>query len=218
MILESARRIASNIEPATVLSPERSLIGRAMQGDLEAFATLVEPHLRTIYVSALAILNDESDAEDAALEAVLKAFRSLERFHQTPKFSTWLVRIVINEARYRLQKTRRGLHEWPDEGPGLQDEEYVAKDIRQWRHIPPAAMKNRELRETLNAALKSLPDEYRVVMALRDIAHLNSRETADVLGLTKDKVETMLCWARLQICEALASRLWPVRDKGTCRR
>ena len=210
MILESARRIARNIEPATVLFPERSLIARAMQGDLEAFATLVEPHLRTIYVSALAILNDESDAEDAALEAVLKAFRSLERFHPTPKFSTWLVRIVINEARLRLQKTPRGLHESPDEGPGLQDEEYVAKDIGRWRHIPFAAMENRELRETLIAALKSLPGEYRAVMVLRDVAHLNSRETADVLGLTEDEVKTRLCRARLQVGEALASSLWSI--------
>lgn len=210
MISQSAGRFAGNIESAAVFSPDGFLIERAMQGDHKAFAKLLEPHLRTIFVSALAILNDESDAEDAAQEAILKAFRSLKQFNQTDKFSTWLVRIVINEARLRLQKAQRGLYESLDEGPGHQDEEYVAKDIGKWRHIPRAALENRELRETLNAALKSLPGECRVVMALRDIAHLNSRETADVLGLTEDKVTTRLWRARLQIREALASRLWSV--------
>jgi RNA polymerase sigma-70 factor (ECF subfamily) len=210
MIFQGAIRFARDTDPATVFSPEKFLIECAMQGDQEAFAKLLEPHLRTIFVSALAILNDESDAEDAALDAMLKAFRALAQFPQTAKFSTWLVRIVINEARLRLQRARRGLPKSLDEEPGRQDEEYVAKDIGGWRHIPVAAMENRELRETLNAALKSLPDEHRVVMALRDIAHLNSRETADVLGLTEDEVKTRLCWARLQIREALASRLWSI--------
>jgi RNA polymerase sigma-70 factor (ECF subfamily) len=210
MIFQGAIRLARNIEPATDFSPEKFLIECAMQGDQEAFAKLLEPHLRTIFVSALAILNDESDAEDAALDAVLKAFRALAQFPQTAKFSTWLVRIVINEARLRLQRAQRGLPKSLDEGPGRQDEEYVAKDIGRWRHIPRAAMENRELRETLNAALKSLPGEYRVVMALRDIAYLNSRETADVLGLTEDEAKTRLYRARLQIREALASRLWSI--------
>lgn len=207
MILQGAIGFARNIEPATVFSPETFLLECAMQGDQEAFAKLLEPHLRTFFVSAMAILNDESDAEDAVLDAMLKAFRTVAQFPKTAKFSTWLVRMVIDEARLRQQRAPRGLPKSLDEGPGRQDEEYVAKDIGRWRHIPLAAMENRELRETLIAALKSLPGEYRAVMVLRDVAHLNSRETADVLGLTEDEVKTRLCWARLRVGEALASSL-----------
>ena len=80
MIFQGAIRFARDIDPVTVLSPEQFLIECAMQGDQEAFAKLLEPHLRTIFVSALAILNDESDAEDAALNAMLNAFRALAQF------------------------------------------------------------------------------------------------------------------------------------------
>jgi len=210
MILQGAIGFARNIEPATVFSPETFLLECAMQGDQEAFAKLLKPHLRTIFVSAMAILNDESDAEDAVLDAMLKAFRTVAQFPKTAKFSTWLIRMVIDEARLRQQRAPRGLPKSLDEGPGRQDEEYVAKDIGRWRHIPFAAMENRELRETLIAALKSLPGEYRAVMVLRDVAHLNSRETADVLGLTEDEVKTRLCWARLRVGEALASSPWSI--------
>src|SRR5271170_510437 len=99
MILQGAIGFARNIEPATVFSPETFLLECAMQGDQEAFAKLLKPHLRTIFVSAMAILNDESDAEDAVLDAMLKAFRTVAQFPKTAKFSTWLIRMVIDEAR-----------------------------------------------------------------------------------------------------------------------
>jgi RNA polymerase sigma-70 factor, ECF subfamily len=190
---------------------ERFLIERALRGDHQAFARLLKPYERVIFVSAMALLNNESDAEDASQQAILNAFGALGQFHRPAQFSIWLVRIVINEAKLRLQKDRREPSESLDNGPEQQDEEYVPTDLGDWRRIPISALENRELRETLNAALKSLPGEYRVVMALRDIAHLNGRETADVLGLTEYKVKARLGRARLQIRDVLAARLSSVK-------
>jgi RNA polymerase sigma-70 factor, ECF subfamily len=195
------------IEPATASTADRFLIDLAVRGDHQAFANLLEPYQRIIFVAAMAILNNESDAVDTAEVAILKAFGALGQFHWTAKFSTWLVQIVITEAQLWLQKERRGRYESLDQEPGYQDEEYVPKNFGKWQYIPRSALENPELREILKTALKSLPSKFRVVMALRDIAHLNSRETADVLGLTEDNVRTRLCRARLEIREALAARL-----------
>jgi RNA polymerase sigma-70 factor, ECF subfamily len=203
---------------ATVSTAERILIDRAVQGDQQAFAKLVGPYERIIFVSAMAILNNENDAVYAAADGILKAFEALEQFQRTTKFSTWLLQIVINKAELRLQKERRGLYESLDEEPADQGEEYVPTNFGEWQQIPSPALDGRELRETLNAAWKSLPGKYRVVMALRDMAHLNNRETADVLSLTEDNVKARLGRARLQIREALAARLGSLSNSELGRR
>jgi DNA-directed RNA polymerase specialized sigma24 family protein len=104
----------------------------------------------------------------------------------------------------RLRRGHLRLSDSLEEGPGRQYEEYAPKDFGNRRHISAPALEIRELREILSAALKSLPGKCRVVMMLCDIAHLNIRETADVLGLAEDDAKTRLCSARHQAREALA--------------
>ena len=77
---------------------EAALLARIRNGESELFYDLVQPNERTIYLSAYAILQNEADAEEVAQEAVLKAFSNLHQFRGESKFSTWLVRIAINEA------------------------------------------------------------------------------------------------------------------------
>lgn len=202
MMHQDERRSVASTAPATLPSLDTFLFERALQGDHEAFAKLLEPHERVIFVSAMGILNNESDAERAAGEAVLKAFRTLGKFLRTANFRTWLVRMVIDEAKSMLPRDERELCELLGEGPRY--EEYVPRMFETWRRISPSNLAHRELREPLQAALKSLPGNYRVVIALRDIAHLSIADTADVLGLTEDNVKTRLCRARLQIRETLA--------------
>jgi RNA polymerase sigma-70 factor (ECF subfamily) len=83
-------------------------------------------------------------------------------------------------------------------------DEYVPKDFRDWREIPSAALDGTNLRDALRQALASLPINYREVLTLRDIAHLNIHETAQVLGLTLANAKPRLLRARLQLRDALA--------------
>src|SRR5205814_238608 len=83
-----------------------------------------KPYERMIYVSALSVLGNEADAEEAAQEAILKAFRALPRFRKESKFSTWLVQIVINESKMKLRKDRRRLYDSLDEGTQNDDGDY----------------------------------------------------------------------------------------------
>ena len=98
--------------PRTDLINESQLIARVCDGDREAFYALVQPCERGIFAAAMSILNNPADAEEAAQEAVLKAFAAISRFRGEAKFSTWLIQITINEARLKL----RNLQEHAGEG------------------------------------------------------------------------------------------------------
>lgn len=183
---------------------ESELVKRACQGDKEAFYLLVQPCEKVLFSSAVAILNNPSDAEEAAQEAVLKAFTNIHRFRGEAKFSTWITQICINEARLRVRKDRKYLYESVDEPQNGQDGDYFPKDFADWREIPSEALQRKELREALQRALASLPARYREVLILRDVQHLSIAETAQALGIGQGNVKTRLLRARLQMRDALA--------------
>ncbi len=102
-------------------SEEQALIERILAGQKELFYELVRPHQRSVFLAALAILLNEADAEEVAQEAILKALRNLKQFRGESKFSTWLVRIAIHEARMRIRRERKHLFQPLDSGPGEGD-------------------------------------------------------------------------------------------------
>jgi RNA polymerase sigma-70 factor, ECF subfamily len=183
---------------------EAELLQWACQGDKEAFYSLVRPCERAIYSAAVGILNNREDAEEAVQEAVLKAFLHLAGFRGEAKFSTWLVKITINEARLKLRKDRRHLYESVDEQVSSEDGDYTPKDFADWREVPSEALQRKELREGLKRAIASLPLKYREVVILRDVQQLRIEETAQILGITEGSVKTRLSRARLQLRDALA--------------
>jgi RNA polymerase sigma-70 factor (ECF subfamily) len=183
---------------------EAELIQRVCQGDKEAFYGLVRPYERAIYIAAISILNNPADAEEVAQEAVLKAFSNLARFRGEAKFSTWLIQITMNEARLRLRKDRRHLYESVDEQRTDEEGEYFPKDFADWREVPSEALQREELRQALKHAIAGLAPKYREVLILRDVQHLSTEETAQVLGISEGNVKTRLLRARLQMRDALA--------------
>jgi len=85
---------------------EKELIAAVLAGNVECFYELVRPCERLVYITAHEILQNQADAEEVAQEAVLKAFRNLRSFRCESRFSSWLFRITVNEARLRLRKRR----------------------------------------------------------------------------------------------------------------
>ena len=183
---------------------ERDLISRVCEGDHEAFHGLVRPYERAIYLAAKSILQNEADAEEAAQEAVLKAFTHIRSFRGESKFSTWLIQITINEARMKLRKDHRHLYDSLDEPKTSEEGDYWPLDFADWREIPSEALEREELRGALNRALDSLSAKYREVIICRDIQQLSIEETAQVLGISESNVKTRLLRARLQMRDALA--------------
>jgi len=185
---------------------EQTLIRRVREGDHELFYELIRPYERRVYAATLAILRDEADAEDAAQEAVLKAFKNIRQFRGEARFSTWLIQIAINEARMRRRKqqavTMEPIVDQPDE-----EGRYIPRDFADWREIPSETLERAEVRERLAEALNSVGQKYREVFILRDMQQLSIEETAKVLGISIPSVKTRLLRARLMLRDLLAPGL-----------
>src|SRR5271168_3962279 len=190
----------SQVEPL-----ESELIQRVLKGQHEAFRELVRPCERAVFMATQVILKNEADAEDAAQEAVLKAFSNLAKFRGDSKFSTWLIRIATNEALMKLRKQRhQKLQDSLDEQRDGEEGDYVPRDFADWREIPSEALQKKELRQALSRALASLTRKHRDVFVLRDVQHFTIQETSELLGIRKSAVKTRLLRARLQMRDALA--------------
>jgi RNA polymerase sigma-70 factor (ECF subfamily) len=185
---------------------EQSLIAHIRDGESSLFAELVKPYERRVYVTALALLRNEADAQDVAQEAILKAFANLRQFRGESKFSTWLIQITVNEARMRQRKRHADLFEPIVE---LKDEEgaYTPRDFADWREIPSEALERSEIRALLSKALASLAQKYREVFLLRDVEQMSIDETARLLNISIASVKTRLLRARLMLRDILAPAL-----------
>jgi RNA polymerase sigma-70 factor (ECF subfamily) len=183
---------------------EHDLILSVQGGQHELFYELVRPYERRVYAAALAILRNEHDAEDAAQEAMLKAFVNIRQFRAESRFSTWLIQITVNEALMRRRRERTVIMEGIDERRD-QESEYAPRDFADWREIPSEALERKEVRQRLAEALGTLDRKYREVFVLRDMEHLNIQETAEALGISVGSVKTRLLRARLMLRDLLAT-------------
>src|SRR4051794_33601370 len=153
---------------------ERELIDQICRGQTEHFYTLIKPYERHIFAIAYAVLGNAADAEDAAQETFLNALRALKGFRADSRFSTWLFQIALNEARTRLRRSRAHLHQSLDESNESEDNNFIPRDLADWREIPSEALARKELRQIVEATLRSMRPIYREVITLRDIQNLDT--------------------------------------------
>ncbi|WP_245536309.1 sigma-70 family RNA polymerase sigma factor [Terriglobus saanensis] len=191
---------------------EQQMIAAILAGDARLFHELIRPYERSVYAMAFSFLRNEADAEDAAQEAFLKAFHNLASFRGESKFGTWLVSIVLNEARSRLRRKSavriESLNEDPDE-PG-----HVSPALlRDWREIPSEALERQEIKLLLQEAVTSLPEIYREVFVLRDVEELSIVEAAEILQVSIGAIKVRLHRARLMLQKSLAPQLKRLNPK-----
>lgn len=191
--------------PAERLAEER-LIQRIRDGEHELFYELIRPYERRVYAAAFAILRNESEAEDVAQEAMLKAFKNLRQFRSEARFSTWLIQITVNEARMRKRRELVRKTEPIAEAAG-EEGNYTPREFADWREIPSEALERKEVRAALIKALASLGAIYREVFLLRDVEQLSIEETARTLGISTASVKTRLLRARLMLRDLLSPGL-----------
>jgi RNA polymerase sigma-70 factor, ECF subfamily len=207
--MTEANAVLNNPEQAA--TREQELIARVQRGENNLFYELVRPYERRVYAAALAILRNETDAEDVVQEAMLKAFANIRQFRAEARFSTWLIQITVNEALMRRRRERTVVMEGIDDRRNSEEEsDYTPRDFADWREIPSEALERKEVRQRLADALAMLDRKYREVFVLRDMEQLNIQETAEALGISVASVKTRLLRARLMLRDLLAGG-W---DKG----
>ena len=126
--------VLSNPEPGS--TREQELLAEVQRGQTELFYELVRPYERRVYAAAMAILRNETDAEDAAQEAMLKALANIRKFRGESRFSTWLIQITVNEALMRRRRERTVVMEGIGDRRNEEEADYAPRDFADWREIP----------------------------------------------------------------------------------
>ena len=187
-------------------APDAELAARVAAGEPAAFEAVMRRHNRRLFRTARAILRDDAEAEDALQEAYLQAYGAIRNYRAEAKLSTWLARIVANEALMRVRKRTRRAGIVPLQPGASQDEINEIPDDNM-DDTPERSAQRSEMRRLLEAQIDSLPDDYRVVFVLRAVEELSVEETSEALGIPQATVRTRLFRARSLLREALASKI-----------
>lgn len=183
-------------------SDDLSLVHATLRGDLSAFEELVRRYDRKLLRIALNVAHNREDAQDAVQEAFLKAFQHLDRFREDSLFSTWLIRITLNQALLKLRKSSKKREVSLDEDFQAEGD-VLPMEVTDWAPNPEQLYSVSELREILIKALQELRPSLRTVFVLRDIEGLTTDQTTEILHLSHSAVKARLFRARLQLREYL---------------
>jgi RNA polymerase sigma-70 factor, ECF subfamily len=184
-------------------SDDLDLVHATQNGDIAAFEELVGRYDRRLLRIALSVTRNKEDSQDAVQEAFLKAFQNLGQFREHSQFSTWLIRITLNQSLMKLRK-HRTVREVSLEEDFQADGEMFPMEVADWSPNPEELYRVSEVRHILIKTLEELPRILRTVFVLRDIEGLSIDQTAAVLNLSHTAVKVRLWRARLQLRELLS--------------
>ena len=184
-----------------------ALVRDASSGDRSATERLLMKAQEVAYRFSLATCGHTHDAEDVMQEALLKTYQHVAHIRQPDAFRTWLYRTVKNAC---LMRRRRGVGEPGhllslDELLPSSDDAKRVQPPRDPGRDPAQALEDSRLRRQIDKAFKGLPPFYRVVVFLREMEGLSTRETAEVLGISQANVKTRLRRAHLQMRKELSA-------------
>ncbi len=182
MTIAFARQISLSRANDTATTTDAVLVARATRGDHSAFETLVRRYQDRVLNLARRIVTDADAAADVTQEAFIKAYQQLHRFRGEARFSTWLYRITVNEARTYLRTQRRRRARW---------EKYGRREASE-----PVVMKAAEQAGPLVALLQELPEKQRVALALFYLQELSVAEIAQAAGAPTGTVKARLSRGR----------------------
>jgi len=176
---------------------DADLVALAQKGNEDAVRMIVGRHNRQLFRAARAIMRNDDEAEDVVQEAYVRAFSKLDGFRAQASLSTWLTRIVLNEAFGRLRRRRTEEKFVKLNGGGQSSENHIIPFPFQPRtHSPENHMARQQIRGMLEHMIDDLPDSFRAVFVLRDIEGLSTDEAARCLDIKPQTVKTRLYRAR----------------------
>jgi RNA polymerase sigma factor (sigma-70 family) len=186
------------INPAVHTFTDEELISRILKGEVNLYKHIMRRYNQRLYRVCMSIMHNDGEAEDVMQNAYVKAYENLHRFEGKSKFSTWLVRILINESLLWLQNNKRKIN-------------YISKkasEIKSYAtnnpaHSPIQQMMNNELKSILENSINQLPQKYRTVFVMRELENLNTAETSECLGISEINVKVRLSRAKEMLRDSL---------------
>lgn len=189
------------------MGEENQLIDRALQGDRDAFAQLVESNQDRLFASMLQITCSPDEAEEVVQEAFIRAFVKLDTFQRNSQFFTWLYRIAFNAAltRRRRKRARVSLDQCR-ENNGL--------EVTDSADAVDEPMLRAERIAMVREALQTLTEEHRSILVLREMQEYSYEEIAEILDISIGTVRSRLSRSRRQLKLALEAMQRAEESRG----
>ena len=172
---------------------EALLIKRFREGDLSAFAQIVQFHQDRIYNLCRYMLKNRQDAEDAAQETFLKAYKKLKNFKPESSLYTWLYRIGVNTCLDHKKKLR----------PEPIQDQFMVENLATAEPSPATRYESKEIGQSIQSALYQLSKNSRLVLVLKEIEGLSYEEISEVLDLPLGTIKSRISRAREEVCQLL---------------
>ncbi len=173
---------------------DEEIVALVRGGERRLYEQLMRRHNQSVFRALRALLKSDSEAEDVAQEAWVRAYFALDQFAGRAAFSTWVVRIALNEGLARLKGAAR-----------FQELPMATLSTRE--PSPEQQAGRAELRRLLADAIDELSENLRLVFVLREIEGKSTAETAEILGLSEENVKVRLHRARAGLRRAMERRL-----------
>ncbi len=199
--------------PAPAFS-EADIVRRAQQGDVEAFGILFRRHKTRVYALCLRMTRNTAEAEDLTQDAFLHVFRKLSAFRADSALSTWLYRVTVNTVLMHFRKKSLCTVSADKPNPREQDGNPTPREFP----TTDARLAGSVDRLALNRALAELPNGYRRIFLLHEVAGYEHREIATFLGCSVGNSKSQLHKARQRIREVLQRRAEPQGQGSRCER
>lgn len=186
---------------------DRALLRRLRDRDERAFRELVEAHRDRVFNISYRMLGNREEAQDVAQEVFITVFKTIETFREEAKFSTWLYRVTVNHCKNRIKYLSRRHDRDRDQ---LDDDVQatngaIATPVRAAQ--PDRALEGMQNEVLLEAAIKTLDEDQRTVIILRDVEELSIEDICDITGLADGTVKSRLHRARLALRKKLQGKL-----------
>lgn len=186
---------------------DRDLAHRCAERDADAIRFVIAANNQRLFRAAWSVLKNRSEAEEAVQAGYLSAFAGIAAFEGRSALSTWLTRIVINEALGRRRADERRRRQLEQEGVAVLDNYREALMRGSAAEGPDVAVARDQIRKLIEHAVAELPESFRSVFVLREIEGLSSEETAEILDIPVATVKTRLHRSRRRLQEMLAPEL-----------
>lgn len=187
---------------------DEDLVARAREGDRPAFSRLVERHSVSVFNLTLRIVGNREDAEEAAQDVFVRAFRSLDRFRGDSRFSTWLYRIAVNVSLSSARRARRDLSTTSLSEPEV-EEGGLPMQLPDPSGDPAERFEQAEFRDKVRNMVAALPPIYSAVISMYHMQSLSYDEIAEALELPIGTVKARLFRARAALRKLIFRSIEP---------
>ncbi len=193
---------------SAAVADEAALVAGLRARRPDAFETMVRVYTPRLLAVARRLVGNDEDARDVVQDAMLSAYRSIDKFEAHSRVSTWLHRIVVNAGLMKLRTRRRK----PEESiepllPTFREDGHYRTELPAWAAASDETAERNEMQQIVREAIRNLPEAYREVVVMRDIEEQDTASTAAALNITPNAVKIRLHRARQALRTQLEQHL-----------